>query len=377
MAKLQWSGAVVRGHNHISISCSRSRSSGSHARQEAGRLKQGKESRYRHTLVLLPALASRNHHTGVVVHTTHCCSDCKCSGIGCIRGRNRGISISHHLPSRHSTKKPCSLQRKSEHLDQWRKWGVLKLADLPWPIQGELAIGKGDLLTPSPNFAIKEDLGAEMWKGIRAHKDLNLNLTPAGGGEGQGLEWGWSHPAENYWHSCILLKGLGQDMSGYYCAFDCVISGQMGYVRRYPPRFSCGRVEAHNESEPVTCTLPTPSWGDQSASLWCDTVAVHSGVIQHCLSDGILKRDFVFGILTRGFILLITEVDRSWRICWQECHPARLYSAMTLGADDVKSNQKVGGIIMLENINSQWYARFWNSAITLIEFALWGNPPAV
>ena len=36
---------------------------------------------------------------------------------------------------------------------------------------------------------------------------------------------------------------------------------------------------------------------------------MHSGVIQHCLSDGILKRDFVFGILTRGFILLITEVE--------------------------------------------------------------------
>ena len=190
-------------------------------------------------------------------HNT-CCSDCKCSGIGCIRGRNRGISISHHLPSRHSTKKPCSLQRKSEHLDQRRKWGVLKLTDLPWPIQGELAIGKGDLLTPSPNFAIKEDLGAEMWKGIRAHKDLNLNLTPAGGGEGQGLEWRWSHPAENYWHSCILLKGLEQDMSGYYCALDCVISGRLGYVRRYPRRFSCGLVEAHNKSEPVTCTLPTP-----------------------------------------------------------------------------------------------------------------------
>ena len=102
-----------------------------------------------------------------------------------------------------------------------------------------------------------------------------------------------------------------------------------------------------------------------------------SRVIQRCLSDGILKRDFVFGILTRGFILLITEVDRSWRICWQECHPARLCSAMTLRADDVKSNQKVGGIIMPENISSRWCARFWNSAITLIEFALWGNHPAV
>ena len=39
-----------------------------------------------------------------------------------------------------------------------------------------VAIGKGDLLTPSVNFAIKEDLRAEMWKGIGAHKDLNLNL---------------------------------------------------------------------------------------------------------------------------------------------------------------------------------------------------------
>ena len=98
--KLQWSESVVRGHNHISISCSRS---SSHARHEAGRLKQRKESRYHCTLafLLLPALES----TVVAVLTTHCCSDCKCSTIDCIRGRNRGISISHHPPSRHSAKK--------------------------------------------------------------------------------------------------------------------------------------------------------------------------------------------------------------------------------------------------------------------------------
>ena len=83
-----------------------------------------------------------------------------------------------------------------------------------------------------------------------------------------------------------------------------------------------------------------------------------SHVIQHCLSNRIPRRDIVFGILTRGFILLITEVDRSERIRWQECHPARrLHSAMTLGADDVKSNQNVGGsIIMLENIGSEWFS---------------------
>ena len=66
-------------------------------------------------------------------------------------------------------------------------------------------------------------------------------------------------------------------MSGYYCALDCVISGRLGYVRRYPPRFSCGRVEAHNKSEPVTCTLPTPV--EETSQLLFDVTLLQGGYV--------------------------------------------------------------------------------------------------
>ena len=200
-----------------------------------------------------------------------------------------------------------------------------------------------------------------MWKGIRAHKDLNLNLTPRGAGRETGvqiLKVRWS----------LRASSQKTKLSVWLCHIQTI-----RLCQTLPSEIQLWDSWAYDSWSSHMYSV-NPTWrGPPPFSLIWHCCSSH--VTQHCLSTRIPRRDIVFGILTRGFILLITEVDRSERICWQECHPARrLHSAMTLGADDVKSNQNVGGsIIMLENIGSQWYESFRDSAITSIEFADWSS----
>ena len=143
------------------------------------------------------------------------------------------------------------------------------------------AIGKRDILTPSLNVAIKEDLWAEMWKGIRAHKDLNLNLTPRGAERERERR-----TAENQWQQLPrmgLLKILGRDLEAK------LWNGTTRLCQTLPPRDSLLRLwgitrvsQSHVLCQPQF-RLPVSFFFD--VTLHCCSACV----IQPCLSNRILK----------------------------------------------------------------------------------------
>ena len=130
-------------------------------------------------------------------------------------------------------------------------------------------------------------------------------------------------------------------------------------------RFSFGFV-VQNKIELVRCTQTTLIQ-KKLARLLFDVTLLRGGYVTLFYSTISCWRG---GILTRIFILLVTVKEFADR-----GHPVA--PTHSQGVDDVWTNQNVVGNIMLENISSQWCARFSNGEITLIKLTDWSDHPSV
>ena len=152
--KTHWSGGVW-GNNHIYISSSRKLT----REAQGGKAEEGIKTPM---LLFTP-----------VTNTSHC------STLHQRKESRYKHRRSQPSPALQTFRKEISLQHKSS---TWPTAKQPKLGALKCPMDNSRESWKALekeiywVLTPSVNFAIKEDLRAEMWKGIGAHKDLNLNL---------------------------------------------------------------------------------------------------------------------------------------------------------------------------------------------------------